>query len=237
MIATSDEFHELYREAERRRRALERSRRQIERLARDRIRATEEERIRIGHRIHDTAAQSLVSAYRFIDTARVVAAQRGDALTAAVETNLAAAAERVQAAIGEVRGVLAQLVPPGLDELGIVPRIRRRLEALTAGTMIRGEVRGELPRLDRELEQTLHNVVAEAISNAVRHAKPTTVLVELRAERGRAVAVVSDDGRGLDPAAVVRRQAEGALGLERQHGGIEDVHPVRGRDDDDLVGR
>lgn len=213
MIATSDEFQELYREAERRRRALERSRRQVERLARDQIRATEEERTRVGHQIHDTAAQSLVSAYRFLDTARTLASQTGEALPPALEENLAAAAERVQTAIREVRDVLSQLVPPGLEELGVVPPIRRRLEALTEGTSIRAEVRGDLPRLDREVEQTLHNVVAEAVSNAVRHAEATTVLVELRAERGRAVVVVSDDGRGLDPAAVERRQAEGALGL------------------------
>jgi signal transduction histidine kinase len=213
MIATSDEFQELYREAERRRRALERSRRQIDRLARERIRATEEERTRVGHRIHDTAAQSLVSAYRFLDTARTLAGQANGQLPPALEQNLAAAAERVQAAIGEVRGVLAQLVPPGLDELGVVPPIRRRLETLTEGTSIHGEVHGELPRLDRDVEQTLHSLVSEALSNAVRHAEATNIVVELRAERGRAIAVVSDDGRGLDPAAVARRQAEGALGL------------------------
>jgi signal transduction histidine kinase len=213
MIATSEEFQELYREAERARRALERSRRQVDRLARERVRATDEERARIGHQIHDTAAQSMVSAFRFLDAARASAEAAGDAVPAPLQRNLASAAERVQAAIREVRGVLAQLVPPGLDELGLVAPIRQRLETLTADTEIRGEVRGELPRLDRGVEQTLHNVVAEALSNAVRHGRPSHIAVDLGVHRGRAVISVIDDGVGFDPSAVGGRTAEGGLGL------------------------
>ncbi len=213
MIATSEEFQELYREAERARRALVRSRRQVDRLARERVRATDEERARIGHQIHDTAAQSMVSAFRFLDAARTAAEAADGAIPAPLQRNLAAAAERVQAAIREVRGVLAQLVPPGLDELGLVPPIRHRLDTLTAGTPIRADVRGELPRLERAVEQTLHNVVAEALSNAVRHGRPSHIAVELGVRRGQGVIWVVDDGVGFDPSAVGGRTAEGGLGL------------------------
>jgi signal transduction histidine kinase len=213
MIATSEEFQELYREAERARRALERSRRQVDRLARERVRATDEERARIGHQIHDTAAQSMVSAFRFLDAARASAEAADGTVPAPLQRNLAAAAERVQAAIGEVRGVLAELVPPGLDELGLVAPIRQRLETLTGGTPIRGEVRGELPRMDRAVEQTVHNVVAEALSNAVRHGRPSNITVDLGVRRGRAVISVVDDGVGFDPSTVGGRTAEGGLGL------------------------
>jgi signal transduction histidine kinase len=215
MIATSEEFQDLYRQAESQRRALERSRRQVDRLAREQVRATDEERARIGHQIHDTAAQSMVSAFRFLDAARASAdraAETGVDLPPGLVQNLEAATDRVHAAIREVRGVLAQLVPPGLEELGLTPPIRQRLEALTAGTEIRGEVRGEIPRLDRPVEQTLHNIVAEALSNAVRHGRPSTLLVDLHEERDRAVIVVTDDGGGFDPSST-RRTAEGGLGL------------------------
>lgn len=213
MIATSEEFHDLYRDAERQRRALERSRRQVDRLARELVRSTDEERARVGHQIHDTAAQSMVSAFRFLDAARAAAEQAADAVPPVVVANLREAAERVQAAIRELRGVLSQLVPPGLDELGLAPAIRTRVEALTSGTAIRAEVRGELPRLSPGVEQTLHNLVAEAVSNAVRHADPSTIDVELGVARKRAVIVVADDGRGFDPRAVDRRTNGGGLGL------------------------
>jgi signal transduction histidine kinase len=213
MIATGEEFQDLYRESERQRRALERSRHAVDRLARERVRVTDEERARIGHQIHDTAAQSMVSAFRFLDAARTAAANADGQVPAALQANLEAAADRVQTAIREVRGVLAQLVPPGLDELGLVAPIRNRLEALTAGTPIRGDVHGELPRMDRSVEQTLHNIVAEALSNAVRHGRPSAVHVELHESRGRAVIEVVDDGAGFDPTATRPHGEEGGLGL------------------------
>lgn len=232
VVATSEEFQELYREAERQRRALERSRREVDRLARERLRATDEERARIGHRIHDTAAQSMVSAFRFLEAARATAAASTDAVPPALARNIDAATDRVQAAIREVRGVLAQLVTPGLDELGLAAAIRHRLDALTADTAIAGEVRGDLPRLDPAVERTLHNITAEAISNAVRHGRPSSIVVDLAETRGRAVVAVTDDGVGFDPHEPRSTSDEGGLGLvgiARQSGWLGGRSSVRSR--------
>jgi len=134
-----------------------------------------------------------------------------------VDAHLALAEERLQAAIGEVRAVLASLLPPGLEELGIGHAIGSWLGRLTAGTEISPEVVGDLPRLQGWVEQALYAMAAEAASNAFRHAHASTIRVELGERRGRAVVVIRDDGRGFDPAAlVVRRSGEG-LGLRGMH--------------------
>ena len=73
MVATSEEFYELYRESQRQRRELERNQRRLDRLARQTFQASDLERAKIGHQIHDTAAQSMVSAFRFLDAARAFA--------------------------------------------------------------------------------------------------------------------------------------------------------------------
>jgi two-component system sensor histidine kinase DegS len=50
------------------------------------------------------------------------------------------------------------------------------------------------------------------VYNAVRHARPTSVRIALESERRRLRIVVSDDGRGFDPATVERSPA-GHYGL------------------------
>ena len=216
MIATSEEFLLLYRSSQRQRSELERQRRLLDRLARESLRGLDNERARIAHQIHDTAAQSMVSAYRFLDAARSSAATgRSDV----VDGHLASAEEMLQAAIVEIRAVLASLLPPGLEELGLGHAIGSWLSRLSAGTDVLCDVAGDVPRLDGWVEQALYTMAAEAASNAIRHGQPARIHVELSERRGRVVIVIRDDGRGFDPAAVVARgrgEGLGLLGMRRQ---------------------
>jgi signal transduction histidine kinase len=210
MVATSEEFYELYRDSQLQRRELERNQRRLDLLARQTLRASDMERARIAHQIHDTAAQSMVSAFRFLDAARAFAASHpGDS----VDGYLESASDRLVTAIGEVRAVLADLVPPGLEELGLAQAINHRVQGLAAESGMEMVVTGDLPRLDDWVEQALYGMSSEALTNAVRHSHARFVSTELRVTRGRAVITVQDDGQGFDPAAAERRRAGGGLGL------------------------
>jgi len=210
MVATSEEFYELYRDSQQQRRELERNQRRIDRLARQTLQASDLERARIAHMIHDTAAQSMVSAFRFLDAARVFAESHpGDS----VDGYLEAASDRLVTAIKEVRAVLADLVPPGLEELGLAQAIHHRMKSLAAESGMDMAIEGDLPRLDDRVEQALYGMSTEALTNAVRHSSAQTVRTELKVTRGRAVITVQDDGRGFDPAEAERRRAGGGLGL------------------------
>lgn len=207
MIATGEELQQLYRASQHQRRELDRSRRLLDRLARQSLRAQDEERARIAHEIHDTAAQSMVSAFRFLDAARVASGSDD----AEPDPRLVVASERLRTAIGEVRAVLARLLPPGLEELGLADALRTRIRSVREDG-IDADVVGDLPRLEGWVEQALYGIASEAISNAARHGDPTTIRIDLRSVRGRAVIAVVDDGRGFDPASVIRTE-DGGLGL------------------------
>ena len=210
MVATSEEFYELYRESQRQRRELERNQRRLDLLARQTLQASDLERARIAHQIHDTAAQSMVSAFRFLDAARAYAASHPGQ---SVDGYLESASDRLVFAIKEVRAVLAHLMPPGLEELGPAHAILGRMKSLTDESGIEMTLEGDLPRLDDWVEQAIYGMAAEALTNAVRHSHATAVKVELRVARDRAVIIIQDDGNGFDPAAAERRRAGGGLGL------------------------
>ena len=209
MIATSEEFHDLYRASERQRHELDRNQRRLERLAREALRATDAERARIAHQIHDTAAQSMVSAYRFLDAARA----RSTGLSEPADALLREASDRVRTAIQEVRAVLDDLLPPGLEELGLAEALRIRLRDLTADAGAVGVATGDLPRLEGWVEQALYGMAGEAISNAIRHGGAKHISISLREWRRRAIIVIVDDGRGFEPATVARRRGDEGLGL------------------------
>jgi signal transduction histidine kinase len=213
MIKTSEELHELYRASRRQRGQLDRNRRLVDRLARETLRAQDEERSRVAHEIHDTAAQSMVSAFRFLDAARAASGANGND----PDPRLVAASERLMTAIREVRAVLAHLLPPGLEELGLADALRTRMGALSEDG-VAADVRGDLPRLEGWVEQALYGMAAEAVSNAVRHGRSTVVRIELSVTRGRAVLAVVDDGVGFDPSAVIRTEGGGLglIGMTRQ---------------------
>jgi signal transduction histidine kinase len=227
MLVTSKEFYDLYRNSQRQRRELERYQRRLDRLARQTLRASDLERARIAHQIHDTAAQSMVSAFRFLDAARAHARSHP---ADSIDTYLEDASDRLVTAIKEVRAVLADLMPPGLEELGLGHAIRGRVAALAAESGLEMTIEGDLPRLEGWVEQALYGMTAEALTNAVRHAGARTVRTDLTVAKGRAVITVQDDGQGFDPAAAERRRAGGGLGLlgisrqARWLGGSSSVH-------------
>jgi signal transduction histidine kinase len=208
MIATTEEFHRLYTSADRDRASSQQAATRLDSLARETLRESDEVRTRIAHALHDNAAQSLVSAHRFLEAAR---ASLNGPRPAAAPSHLDAAQERLLAAIREVRAVLNTLVPPGLEELGIANALQIHVRD-TVPEGISVEVAGELPRTEGWLEAGLFAMAAEAIDNAVRHAGARRLRIGLRASRERGIITVTDDGVGFDPAGA-HRQTEEGMGL------------------------
>ena len=245
-IVATEEFHGLYREAIRQRGHLKRAQRLADRLARDAVLVRERERARIALQIHDTAAQSLVSAVRFLDAAAdqqgAGAAAKGRTARGATPEGLAVpgasdatdhlglAQGRLRTAIGELRAILEELIPPGL-KLGLDQAIRYRHRDLLVEVGMTGIVEGGLPRLEPWAEQVIFGMVSEAMTNAARHSGGRSLRVECRTVRDRVVIVVLDDGRGLArvrvPSAEIRGpemrdgQAPGGhVGSEHERGGL-----------------
>jgi signal transduction histidine kinase len=185
---------------------------QSERL-RHSIDASERERRRWARELHDDTLQSLGGMRVVLSSA---ARTGSDAeLREAVE----AAVEQLGEGIAALRGLISELRPAALDELGLVAAIEGLVDQqATAGELeIEAEVAlepGEPERLDAELESTLYRFVQEALTNVVKHARAERVRLVLREVDGVVEVRVRDDGQGFD--ASQRTDGFGLLGMRER---------------------
>jgi PAS domain S-box-containing protein len=132
----------------------------------------------------------------------------------------------IRQAVKQVRQALVDLHPPLLDEQGLAAALDNELRnrALT-----RQDVRIVLhatPAIARvrwpaEIEFAAFMVAREAVENALRHAQPTTLTVQLTGRGHMLKLEVLDDGKGLPEGAVPFRPGHlGMTGMNERARGI-----------------
>jgi len=153
------------------------------------LHAADEERRRIGRDLHDGAQQRLVVLGQCLDLALRSAEQSpGDAARL-----LATAREQAMLAGRELRELSRGLHPAGLSAHGLSAALRSL--GLNSPIPLRIDAVPE-QRLPDPVEVTVYYLVAEALSNAVKHAGATEVRVDLQ-RRGPVLRVeIADDGVG-----------------------------------------
>lgn len=165
--------------------------------------AQEEERRRIAYDLHDGVSPLIVSARQHVETSRDV--WGADPPRAAAE--LTRGVERLGQAIVEMRHVLRALRPSTIDADGLAAAVRRSLDeaARDAGWTVRfADSLGD-EALPAAVETAAFRIVQEAITNAARHARATSIEVELAREAAWVRVVVRDRGAGFDGAALTSR--------------------------------
>lgn len=206
----------------------------LQRSREDAVLGREEERRRVRRDLHDGVGP-LLSA---LSTHADVAALRLDRSPESVPAVL----DRIRAisedAVTGLRRVVEDLQPVSVDELGMADALRQ-LVVTMATEEVAVEVAGNGgPGLPAAVEVAAYRIAAEAVHNALRHARPTRVEVRVSRERGLVV-VVRDDGVGIGPTAgpgvglaSMRRRAEelgGTLAVESFGAGtiVRAALPVR----------
>jgi PAS domain S-box-containing protein len=173
---------------------VERARAEAVHASRARIvEAQLEERRRLGRDLHDGAQQRLVNIALGLQIARRAVAD-GDEAAAVLDDALAEA----RTALAELRELAAGLHPSVLAHRGL----RGAVESLTARAPLPVTLDVTGQRFAPTVEATAYYVVAEALTNAGKHAGAASASVRVAAADGRLVVEVADDGRGgADPAA------------------------------------
>lgn len=180
-----------------------------------------QERARLSREIHDGLAQSLAGALLQMD--RLERTVENEPRTA--RRLVHHLREHVRELLLEVRRSIYNLRPSSLEEHGLVEALRHEITRLQAKdlyerTEIRLEVRGEQRRLSGLVEDEVFRIAQEGMTNALKHAAATEVIVGLHFFADRLRLTVRDNGQGFHLADAVRsareRQSFGLTGMSER---------------------
>jgi two-component system, NarL family, sensor histidine kinase DegS len=173
------------------------------------IEAQEEERKKLSREIHDGPAQMMANVMMRSDLIERVYRDRG---ANEAMTEIKSLKVMVRNALYEVRRIIYDLRPMALDDLGLIPTLRKYLqttEDYNENVTLSFINLGEEKRLPPKMEVALFRLVQESIQNAIKHASPKNISVKLSMTREMVMVMVKDDGSGFDAS----QQKEGSFGL------------------------
>jgi two-component system sensor histidine kinase DegS len=165
----------------------------------------EEERMRIARDMHDGPAQSMSNlVLRAEILERLV-----DREPERAKLEIQSFKDSMRSVLDETRDLIFDLRPMTLDDLGVIPTLRRLVNEYREreGIGARVSVIGAERRLPPETEGALFRIVKEALVNVRKHAHASNLDVLINLQPTRVSAVVKDDGEGFDVAAVEARLA------------------------------
>ncbi|KRB76006.1 hypothetical protein ASE01_13265 [Nocardioides sp. Root190] len=158
--------------------------------------ATADERNRLAREMHDGVAQDIASLGYIIDA---LAARPADEQQAKA---LGMLRERVSVVVAEVRRSVMNLRTSigEAESLGAaISNVARHLSE-SSGIPIRVRLDEQPARLRPEVEAELFRIAQEAMNNAVKHARATSIDVRCQVYAPEAIITVTDDGVGLQSA-------------------------------------
>ncbi len=180
------------------------------------IKAQEEERRRVSREIHDGPAQAMANiVFRAEVCERLIDI---DVLRAKKE--LADLRAQVRLCLKETRKIIFDLRPMTLDDLGLVPTVKRFLDTVKerSGMIYDIRILGEERRLDSYVEIGVFRIFQEAITNIEKHAQAQTISIAMEFRRDTFLATIADDGKGFNTADNFGNESFGLLGMrERIH--------------------
>lgn len=199
------------------------------------ILAQEEERKRMAREIHDGPAQSLANLVLRTEIAERMLVKQEFQL---VQEELMELKSQVRSGLEEIRKIIFNLRPMALDDLGLVPTLRKFVQDFEEKTKIRAvfETSGRELRMPSAMEAAVYRLVQEAFSNALKHASPTYVSLEMTFFLKRILIVIQDNGVGFDvEQTMARSKTSSHYGLIGMHERVEllngkiDIESARGQ--------
>jgi two-component system, NarL family, sensor histidine kinase DegS len=163
------------------------------------VEAQEAERQRLSRQIHDGPAQALSN---FILQTEI-AMRLFDIDTERARAELQSLKASATSTFQKVRDFIFDLRPMMLDDLGLVPTVKRYVDAFKekTGLQVNLTVTGADRRMEAAREVILFRGAQELLANIRQHAQASQVRVLMDLDTARVRVTVEDNGKGFDPQA------------------------------------
>ena len=166
--------------------------------------AEEVERRRLARELHDEAGQRLTALGLGLQALSDVVPPESEAVRRAAELR-----SLVDALARELHALAVRLRPKALDDFGLAAALTAFAEEWSVQSGISVDVHTALgsERLPLDVESAIYRIVQESLTNVGRHSTASRASVVVEQRDGDVVAIVEDDGKGFDVAAIERQSA------------------------------
>ncbi len=177
------------------------------------IQAQESERQRLSRQMHDGPAQALSNFILQTEIAMRLIDMDVDKARDELSSLKASAMGTFQ----KVRNFIFELRPMMLDDLGLIPTIKRYVDSFKeqTGMDVTLTVTGQERRLESYIEVMVFRALQELLGNAARHSQASLLKAQVDISENAIKMVVDDNGKGFDPQILEQRSSLG-LGLIRE---------------------
>lgn len=175
------------------------------------IEAQEEERMRVSREIHDGPAQSMANV--------VLKAELCEKLLSIDPNQSRAELQKlkdiVRTSLKDIRKIIYDLRPMSLDDLGLVPTIKRYIDRFIEETGINVElmVLNEQHEIDSIIEIACFRIIQEALNNIVKHSNAQDALIKIEQTPDKLHVIIKDNGIGFDMKNLKSKSGDSGFGL------------------------
>lgn len=164
------------------------------------IQAQEAERARVARDLHDGPAQSLSN---LMLKAELCLKMLDKDIERAKE-ELQLLKNLIRGTIDDTRGLIYNLRPMSIDDLGLIPTLERYIDQIEDKNdfSIELKVKQDKNELNRKISDiisvTSFRIIQEALNNIQKYSKADQVIIELEFNPGNLIIIVQDNGVGFD---------------------------------------
>jgi Signal transduction histidine kinase len=170
------------------------------------LEAQEVERQRIARELHDSTVQNLTSlvhkselCIKLIDI---------DAIRAKLELN--SMSNTLKVVINDMRGIIYNLKPMTLDDLGLTVTVQRFANRIMNLNSIQVKViaNEETSNILSVIKLTLFRVIQEACNNTIKHAQANLIIIDINYQEDKINVAIKDNGIGFNKEEISKRGTE-----------------------------
>jgi len=173
----------------------------------------EDERKKIARELHDDLGQ--IATVLKVDVVRI-RKQYLDGQTD-IEQKLTTLLNTMDILISKIRKISYELRPDLLDHVGLQTALEKHckeFEKVTGTICIFNDETPENTRFTQELETTIFRICQEALTNIMRHAAASKVVVTISLLNNEIILTIKDNGKGFD--IIAKKQSLGLLGMQER---------------------
>ncbi len=167
------------------------------------LEAQEEERKRISRDIHDGPAQSIANIVLKAEICKTL--MKRDVEMGLQE--MEGLKDTVRGTLKDIRKIIYDLRPMSLDDLGLIPTLRRFLTEFSEETGIQSEIQttNKADEVEKIIQLALFRLVQEITNNTRKHSQAKKVEIELNFGSKYLQLDIIDDGTGFDVESTLER--------------------------------